>query len=136
MIWAQAIEDTLEKTKKNIQRYNGLFPHVSENGQYKLNKNDDWTSGFWSGILWLSYEYSKDVTFKNAAKETVDNFKRRLENNSSLETHDIGFLYTPSSKAQWLIEKDEASKKLTIEAADKLMERYRPKSVIIHGSKR
>ncbi|WP_407272286.1 glycoside hydrolase family 88 protein [Radiobacillus sp. PE A8.2] len=133
MSWKQAIEKTLEKTKNNINRYNGLFPHTSVDGEYQLNDNNNWTDGFWSGILWLSYEYSKDETFKEAAQSSVESFRNRLEKNIGLETHDIGFLYTPSTKAQWMIEDDEAAKKLSLEAADKLMVRYRPEAGIIQA---
>lgn len=133
MFWKQAIEETLEKTRKNIERFDGLFPHTSENGRYQLNANDNWTDGFWSGILWLSYEYSKDQRFQEAAKITVESFKNRLVNHVGLDTHDIGFLYTPSTKAQWMIEKDPTAKNLSLQAADKLMERYRPKSGIIQA---
>ncbi|MGM0523408.1 MAG: glycoside hydrolase family 88 protein [Bacillota bacterium] len=130
---SQAIENTLEKTKRNIDNFNGLFPHVSEHGKYALNNNEDWTNGFWSGILWLSYEYSHDECFKTAAQATVASFKARLDNNIVLDMHDIGFLYVPASLAQWKIEQDPQAKALTIEAADKLMARYRPKSKIIQA---
>ncbi|GEN55538.1 glucuronyl hydrolase [Halolactibacillus alkaliphilus] len=126
MTYSKAIDNTLRKTKANISRFNGLFPHVSEGGKYSLNANEDWTNGFWSGILWLSYEYSNDNVFKVAAQETVDSFRNRWENNIVLDMHDIGFLYTPSSLAQWKIEEKEDAKELTIAAADKLMQRYRP----------
>jgi unsaturated chondroitin disaccharide hydrolase len=50
-MWKQAIEDALRKTQVNIERFGELFPHVSENDVYDLNPNNDWTDGFWSGIL-------------------------------------------------------------------------------------
>lgn len=124
-MWKQAIEDALEITRANIERFEGLFPHVSNNGnqQYELNDNTEWTDGFWCGMLWLSYEYSGDPTFRDAAICTVDSFKRRLENKVALDHHDIGFLYSLSSKAQWILEQDEGAKRLTLQAADVLMER-------------
>lgn len=133
MLWTNAIKDTLSKTKQNIERFNCQFPHVSEDKKYILNDNTDWTNGFWSGILWLSYEFSKDEHFKTAAQTTVMSFKERMEKNVVLDMHDIGFLYTPSSKAQWMIEHDECAKDLTLLAADKLMKRYRPHMGIIQA---
>lgn len=126
-MWKKAIEDVLDKTRANINRFGDLFPHVSSNGKYDLNPNDEWTDGFWSGILWLCYEYSGDTVFKDAALRTVDSFRSRLESNTKLDHHDIGFLYSLSSKAQWIIERDEAAKQLTIQAADVLLARWRPK---------
>jgi unsaturated chondroitin disaccharide hydrolase len=132
-MWKKAIEDVLDKTRANINRFGDLFPHVSNNGKYELNANDEWTDGFWSGILWLCYEYSGDPVFKEAALRTVDSFRSRLESNTKLDHHDIGFLYSLSSKAQWIIERDEAAKQLTIQAADVLLARWRPKGQYIQA---
>ncbi|CAG7647373.1 glycoside hydrolase family 88 protein [Paenibacillus allorhizosphaerae] len=132
-LWQKAIEDAVRKTKANIERYGDLFPHVSKNGSYLLNDNTDWTDGFWSGILWLCYEYTQDETFKKAAVRTVESFRHRLNQHRHLDHHDIGFLYSLSSKAQWIIEKDEAAKQLTLQAADVLMKRWRPKGQYIQA---
>lgn len=132
-MWKQAIEDALQKTKVNIERFGDRFPHVSENDVYHLNPNTDWTDGFWSGILWLGYQYSGDSAFQEAAQKTVASFKKRLEDNVALDHHDIGFLYSLSSKAQWIIEKDENAKQLTLQAADVLMKRWRPKGQYIQA---
>ena len=51
----------------------------------------------------------------------------------ALDHHDIGFLYSLSSKAQWIIEKDENAKQLTLQAADVLMKRWRPKGQYIQA---
>lgn len=128
MMWKQAMTDVAEKTLTNIKRFNGRFPHVSEDGEhYELNNNNEWTNGFWSGILWLCYEYTNDPAFRQAAASTVRSFQQRMEQNLELDHHDIGFLYSLSSKAQWIIERDERAKQLTIEAADVLMKRWREK---------
>ncbi|WP_108991018.1 glycoside hydrolase family 88 protein [Paenibacillus agaridevorans] len=132
-MWQQIMDDVVQKTKQNIERYGDLFPHVSLNDQYLLNDNTDWTDGFWSGLLWLCYEYSGDESFKEAARRTVASFRKRLDNNIALDHHDIGFLYSLSSKAQWMIDGDEEAKQLTIEAADVLMGRWRPEIGIIQA---
>ncbi|GAA4856256.1 glycoside hydrolase family 88 protein [Paenibacillus vulneris] len=132
-MWKQAIEDAVQKTKANIEKYNGQFPHVSKDGHYLLNDNTDWTDGFWSGILWLCYEYSGDPVFKEAAEKTVASFRKRMDAKSHIDHHDIGFLYSLSSKAQWIIERDEAAKQLTLEAADWLMTRWREKGQYIQA---
>ncbi|MCR2805841.1 glycoside hydrolase family 88 protein [Paenibacillus soyae] len=133
-MWKQAIEDALRVVRADIARFGDQFPHVSNGDRvYQLNNNTDWTEGFWSGMLWLSYEYSGDEAFREAAAKTVGNFRRRLENRTNLDHHDIGFLYSLSAKAQWIIEKDEAAKKLTLEAADVLLERWREKTQILQA---
>ncbi|OXM87215.1 glycoside hydrolase family 88 protein [Paenibacillus rigui] len=132
-MWKQAIEDAVQKTRANIERFGSQFPHVSENGHYLLNDNDEWTDGFWSGILWLCYEYTGDEVFKAAAERTVDSFRKRMDAKVKLDHHDIGFLYSLSSKAQWIIERDEKAKELTLQAADVLLARWRPKGQYIQA---
>jgi unsaturated chondroitin disaccharide hydrolase len=132
-IWKAAIEDAVQKTKVNIGRFGSKFPHVSENDKYHLNDNTDWTDGFWSGILWMCYEYTGDAAFRDAARGTVDSFRHRLENGIQLDHHDIGFLYSLSSKAQWIIEKDPAARELTLQAAEVLVARWRPKAQLIQA---
>lgn len=132
-MWKAAIEDAVAKTRKNILTFGERFPHVSNNGIYELNNNNNWTNGFWSGILWLCYEYTKDASFRTAAVNTVTSFRNRYEKSVYLDHHDIGFLYSLSSKAQWLIEQDPAAKKLTLQAADVLLRRWRPKGQYIQA---
>ncbi|WP_019424081.1 glycoside hydrolase family 88 protein [Paenibacillus sp. OSY-SE] len=132
-VWSAAIHDAVQKTKANIARYGDQFPHVSKNGTYLLNDNTDWTDGFWSGMLWLCYEYTQDETFAEAARKTVQSFKQRLEQDVALDHHDIGFLYSLSAKAQWIIDGDEEAKQLTIRAADKLLSRWREEGQYIQA---
>jgi len=128
-----ALQDAINKTKINIARFNGLFPHVSENGVYHLNDNDDWTNGFWTGMLWLCYEQTKDEQFREAAVQTVESFRRRLAEHKVLDHHDIGFLYSLSAKAQWIIEGDQEAKQLALAAADVMMKRWRANIELIQA---
>ena len=125
-MWSNAIQDAVEKIRKNMDAFGSRFPHVSRDGAYLLNDNDDWTNGFWSGLLWLCYEYTGDEAFRLGAKRTVEDFRRRFAEKKVLDHHDIGFLYSLSSKAEWIIEKDESARQLTLQAADLLLKRWRP----------
>lgn len=47
-MWKKAIEDALQVTRHNIDRFGGRFPHVSNGDEhYMLNDNTEWTAGFW-----------------------------------------------------------------------------------------
>ncbi|UQZ37387.1 glucuronyl hydrolase [Paenibacillus sp. PK3_47] len=134
MDWKPAIEQTLITTRLNIKRFGEAFPIVSRgDGKYHLTDQTDWTEGFWSGILWLSYEYSKDPEIYAAAVKTVDSFRKRMEAQQALDHHDIGFLYSLSAKARWIAEQDETSRQLALQAADVLMQRWRPASRIFQA---
>lgn len=124
-MWANAIEDAIEKTLKNIDKFEDRFPHVSENGLYQQIDNNDWTNGFWTGMLWLCYEYTNDDRFLTAATQSVNSFRKRMAHKVVLDHHDIGFLYSLSSKAQWIVKQDEGARQLTLQAADQLMKRWR-----------
>ncbi|CAH1056355.1 glycoside hydrolase family 88 protein [Paenibacillus pseudetheri] len=132
-MWKQAIEDAIQKTRDNVQRFGNRFPHVSSSGKYELNDNEDWTNGFWSGMLWLCYEYTGDEMFRDAARLTVNSFRTRMDRHTVLDHHDIGFLYSLSSKAQWIVEKDEEARRLTLRAADVLLRRWREKGEYIQA---
>ena len=133
-MWKNAIEDALQVTRSNIDRFGERFPHVSNGDEhYVLNDNTEWTAGFWSGILWLCSEYTQAPLYREAAVKTVDNFRGRMERKSIFDHHDIGFLYSLSSKAQWIVERDPAARDLTLEAADMLMKRWREESGLIQA---
>ena len=133
-MWQEAIEAALETTKRNIDRFDGRFPHVSDGDEfYLLNDNTEWTAGFWSGILWLCYEYTGDSHFRKHAVATVDNFRDRMARKSIFDHHDIGFLYSLSAKAQWIIERDPDARTLTLAAADMLMKRWREEPQLIQA---
>jgi len=133
-MWKQAIEDALKVVRYGIAKFEGKYPHVSNGDRiYQLNDNTDWTEGFWVGLLWLSYEYTGDTAIRNAAANAVADFRRRLEHRISLDHHDIGFLYSLSSKAQWIVERDESARQLTLQAADVLMDRWRDKTQLLQA---
>ncbi|WP_342479233.1 glycoside hydrolase family 88 protein [Paenibacillus sp. FSL H7-0350] len=127
MNWEQAIEQTLTTTRLNVKRFGERFPIVSMgDGKYHLTGHTNWTEGFWPGILWLSYEYSRDPEIHAAAIQATDSFHQRMLDGQALDHHDIGFLYSLSAKARWIADKDEASRLLALQAADQLMKRWRP----------
>jgi unsaturated chondroitin disaccharide hydrolase len=68
------------------------FPRTVEDGQMKLVRATDWTSGFFPGSIWYLFEATGDPKWREAAAY----YTARLEsakNNTS--THDVGFiLYT------------------------------------------
>ncbi|MEK5379235.1 glycoside hydrolase family 88 protein [Niallia sp. FSL W8-0635] len=117
-----------QKLKTNLERYQDKFPSAeATNGKYRLKNNDDWTNGFWTGMLWMAYEYTQDETFKKAALDQVKSFERRLKENVVLEHHDLGFLYSLSVGAGYRITKNEEFIPILKGAADKLLERYQSK---------
>lgn len=125
MLWQSAIEDAVAKTRANLERHRGLYPHITSDKCYNWGENKDWIEGFYTGMVWLCYEYTQDAFFKDAAIEHVDSFRERLELKRAIDHHDIGFLYLPSALAAWMVTGDEEGRKLALRAADHLMTRWR-----------
>ncbi|MFD0961240.1 glycoside hydrolase family 88 protein [Paenibacillus chungangensis] len=132
-MWKQAIEDAVAKTQRNMSVHGMTFPHIDNDQRYAWGENNDWIEGFYTGMLWLCYRYTGDDAFKKAAMEQGSDYRRRLDNDIALEHHDIGFLYMPSAFAQWRLTGDESAKRLALDAADKLLGRWRPKGNYIQA---
>ena len=120
-----AIHKVVEQTRVNIDYFGNQFPSPAARGQvYERIDNVEWTNGFWTGLLWLCYEYSGDWIFRQKAEEHVDSFLHRVKNRIELDHHDLGFLYSPSCVAGCKLTGSKQAKEAGILAADKLMERF------------
>jgi hypothetical protein len=71
--------------------------------------SDDWTSGFFPGILWYLYEYSGDLDLLTAAKSWTNSLRDQSYNTS---THDIGFIINSSFGQAYRISKNESYKEV------------------------
>lgn len=130
----EAMDGILKKIDENIESFEGGFPApASKNGIYQVIGNTDWTSSFWTGMLWLAYEVTGSEKYRNAAERQLDSYQERLEKNICTDTHDLGFLYSLSCVAAYKLTGNERAKKLALQAADRLMDRYFQKAGIIQA---
>jgi unsaturated chondroitin disaccharide hydrolase len=98
----------------------------SENGFYQPIDNDDWTTGFWTGEIWLAYEWSKDERLKQAAEVQVEDFLNRIDHKYRVDHHDMGFLYSPSCVAAYKLTGSQIGREAAIKAANQLISRFQP----------
>ena len=123
-----ALDTAVELVTKNTEEFFDTFPCAnSENNFYPHSENVDWTTGFWTGEIWLAYEKTKNPRLKEAALVQVDSFLERIKNRVNTDHHDMGFLYTPSCVAAYKLTGSETGKKAALLAADNLMERFQEK---------
>ncbi len=123
----KAIEYAKKVTKDNLDFFSDCFPtEQSDNLIYGQMGNRAWTTGFYEGILWLLYELTGDEAFHDSAKKHSESFRERLDEGRELDHHDMGFLFTLSSVADYKLTGDEKAKNDGIRAADWLMKRYQP----------
>lgn len=121
----EALKLVEAKTKLNIQYFGNKFPSAATfDNKYKVVENEDWTEGFWTGILWMMFQYSGDTLFRATASGNITSFTLRNKNHVVLDHHDLGFLYSLSCIASYKITGDENAKKQGLIAADKLLNRW------------
>lgn len=130
----EALEISVSQTRFSMSIFGGAFKHIfSTGGFYTEAPNNQWTNGFWTGQLWLAYECTGDEEIKKTALKQVDDFRYRIENQIETDTHDLGFLYTPSCVAAYKLTGDENAKKTALLAADKLSERFHEKGQFLQA---
>lgn len=131
---AGALTTALRQTKSCLPKFSGEFKHIFSNHNfYTTAPNDQWTNGFWTGELWLAYENSGEEIFRDAAMEQVHSFLNRIEQNIETDTHDLGFLYSPSCVAAYKLTGDTTARKAALMAADKLAGRFHEKGLFLQA---
>ncbi len=86
--------------------------------------SDDWTSGFFPGMLWYMYEYTKDTEWKKHAQQWTAGLEFEKYNS---KTHDLGFMLYTSFGNGYRLTKRSHYKNVLIAAANTLITRYNPK---------
>jgi chondroitin AC lyase len=116
----------LKKMLVVADKYDTLFPRtIDKQGQLKLTDKYEWTSGFFPGALWYTYEATKDSLLKRDAilwtekLEALQNFTAH---------HDLGFMLYCSYGNAYRITGEERYKKILIQGAKSLSTRFNTKT--------
>jgi len=118
------IDQSLERIHALADAGGECFPNYGQGHTYVRRENSNWLAGFWTGLLWLAYDATADLFYRDAAAALLPTFADRLRRRVHI-THDLGFLYTLSARAQWQLTGDAAARELALQAADMLLGRYR-----------
>ena len=90
----------LARVERMLPQFGAYFPApASESNIYAPMDNVEWTNGFWTGMLWLSWELTGDDRYRAVAEGNLSSFTARIEKGINVDHHDLGFLYTLSSCA-------------------------------------
>lgn len=138
MIDQQQLQQAWENAVDQMRRSLELFPDefLSDNsfdGFYKVHPNTGWTTGFWTGQLWLCYEMTKNESFLKMAQKHVESFYERIVNKVDVDHHDMGFLYSLSCVAGYKLTGNETARKAALMAADQLVARFQEKGQFIQA---
>lgn len=130
----EALETAVSQSEFALSKFGTRFKHIfSTNQFYTEAQNNQWTNGFWTGELWLAYEYSGDRKFLEAAMAHTKSFRNRAENRVETDTHDLGFLYSPSCVAAYKLTGDAQARRTALMAADMLLERFHEKGQFLQA---
>ena len=129
-----ALDNAVLKLKETLPTFIDKFPSpVSENQVFNAIENVEWTTGFWTGELWLAYEYSKDSAFKEVANKHALDFRKRIVEKIEVEHHDMGFMYCPTCVASYQLDNNEQAKETALLAADNLLARFQEKGQFLQA---
>lgn len=103
-----------------------LLPRCIPDGQLKweLTPADDWTSGFWPGILWYDYEHTQDQKLKEQAIYFTELLRPLADKATS---HDLGFQIFCSYGNAYRLTGDKKYKDILLKSAEELSSLYNPK---------
>ncbi|MDB5888794.1 MAG: hypothetical protein JWM03_1666 [Rhodocyclales bacterium] len=83
----------------------------------------DWALGFHAGQLWLAYQLTGEARFSNNARARRPAFDALLRN-PARHDHDLGFQFSLSCVADWLMTGDEKARSMALSAATALSARF------------
>lgn len=110
----------LQKTSGNF----ALYPHsLYAPDSIKYYDINEWTGGFWPGILWYMFEYTKDTSWKHAATAWTGSLEANQFNTNH---HDIGFMMYCSYGNAIRFQHNAAYQKVLLQSAESLTKRYSP----------
>ena len=129
-----AIDLVIKQIDANMEYFKEKFPSsATKNNQYGIIENIEWTDGFWTGLLWLAYEYTGDEKYRELADKNVASFKNRVEKDIELDHHDLGFLYSLATVSGYKLTGSNDAREASIKAANKLISRYQEKGEFIQA---
>lgn len=130
----QAMDFDLDQVTDNLKEFTGSFKRAfSTDGFYDPTENVNWTTGFWTGQVWLAWEWAKKKgleeearRLRHAGEVQIDSFLERINEKQEVDHHDMGFLYSPSCVAGYKLTGNRAGREAAIKAADQLISRFHP----------
>jgi rhamnogalacturonyl hydrolase YesR len=100
-----------------------IFPRTVQHDSIHLVISNDWTSGFFPGMLWFMYEYTNKPEWITRAEEFTALMEREPKNRNS---HDVGFKVYNSYGNGYRLTNNAEYKKQVLQGAATLVTRFNP----------
>jgi len=127
----EVLQRALARVQANRDAFGDAFPTTGA-PVYQTAGNNHWMTGFWPGMLWLTYHATGDASLREKAESLYPSFVARLDNHVSL-IHDLGFIYLLSCRAHWMLTGDEDARATALHAARELASRFNPRGGYIQA---
>lgn len=120
-------KEVLEKIDVMYQKMGDKMPNGCCNGVYDDHTGlaDNWTNGFWPGILWLAYQMTGREEYREQARK-LEGKMDEIFADPDRYSHDAGFMWLLSAVADYKITGNAESAKRGIRAAYILAGRFNP----------
>ncbi len=110
------------------------IPYTTMNGTHDNRIEDNpsgtetdginwWTNGFWGGMMWLMYHETGNEKYKEIANFSEEALDQCFQDYYGLH-HDVGFMWLPTSVANYKVTKNPKSRKRGMHAANLLAGRF------------
>lgn len=121
------LAQVLEKVEYMNRRLGERLPGVCRDGRYDdhLGSADNWTNGFWPGILWLAYQATGRRDYLEKA-QVLEEKLDEIFTDPDRYSHDVGFIWLLSAVADYRVTRDEAAAQRGLRAAYILAGRFNP----------
>lgn len=111
--------------KVHCEMWKEDFPDSNSIHQfYPKTQNTEWTTGFWTGQIWLAYGYKRYEILKYVGEAHVESFLKRILDKTDVNHHDMGFLYSPSCVAAYQLTGNEKARQAALLASDQMLSRF------------
>ena len=124
------VQDTWKKFSDKISvvadRTGDKIPYTTIDGVFDDKKEtqiEDWTNGFWPGLMILMYDATGDEKYLKIARKNMDEMDRVFSDFDMLH-HDVGFMWNISSSADFRLTGDKKQRNRFLMAASLLLSRY------------
>ena len=135
-LWAAQVWEKIKaKMSAQVERVGSMAPYIAVDGRYSDKMEENlywWCNGFWPGILWLLYHDTRDERYLKAARGVEERLDAALAGWEGLH-HDVGFMWTLSSRLSHRLTGNAKSRIRALHAANLLAGRYNPKGRFIRS---
>ncbi|MBT9371134.1 glycoside hydrolase family 88 protein [Rhizobium sp. CSW-27] len=132
-VYQAALDRSIDRLRELLPIAGLRNPKIGHpDNRWSFCDGPDWVMGFMPGQLWLAHQLTSDPAFLAAARARRPQFRAVLDDRKARD-HDLGFIFSLSSVAEWLSTGDDVARNMGLEAARWLIGRFREEGQYIQA---